>query len=383
MYDASWERRGQRQVVKIMMINILLRHSRRVDIFSVFLSSQKLRLSYVFLPCCFFSLFCNKTTLCFLSLQVEECLVCSDQRASILFKPCGHICACANCASIMKKCVTCRSPIERMSSVLGGSAGNSSGQQQQQQQSVVGGVSKPASNLVVLTPPTTSLVPPGSTSNNCNSVNNNNSSNNNNANVTSGGGTAPTVTQQNTAVAAMVGGGAAVSPSVNNTNNSNVTAAAAGLASMHISATTAAAVSAANNTNNSNANASSMVAPSNLSPGFQDANLLSTHHAAAAAAAAAAVAAGVGGGGMMGGSSNNAGLSPPVSPDNITHANNAALAAAAHGLNSNHTPLLNNGTKDYSDVQKLQQQLLDIKEQTCCPVCMDRLRNLVSLFGMI
>ena len=37
-------------------------------------------------------------------------------------------------------------------------------------------------------------------------------------------------------------------------------------------------------------------------------------------------------------------------------------------------PLMNNGGKDTSlrDVQKLQQQLADIKEQTMCPVCLDR-----------
>ena len=44
--------------------------------------------------------------------QIEECLVCSEQKASILFKPCGHMCACDNCASIMKKCIQCRQTIE-------------------------------------------------------------------------------------------------------------------------------------------------------------------------------------------------------------------------------------------------------------------------------
>ncbi|XP_013418712.1 E3 ubiquitin-protein ligase MIB1-like isoform X2 [Lingula anatina] len=33
------------------------------------------------------------------------------------------------------------------------------------------------------------------------------------------------------------------------------------------------------------------------------------------------------------------------------------------------------------DVQKLQQQLQDIKDQTCCPVCMDRLKNMIFLCG--
>uniref|UniRef100_A0A023F2T6 RING-type E3 ubiquitin transferase n=2 Tax=Triatoma infestans TaxID=30076 RepID=A0A023F2T6_TRIIF len=46
-------------------------------------------------------------------------------------------------------------------------------------------------------------------------------------------------------------------------------------------------------------------------------------------------------------------------------------------------PLMNNGSRDASsaDYQKLQQQLQDIKEQTMCPVCMDRLKNMIFLCG--
>lgn len=47
-------------------------------------------------------------------------------------------------------------------------------------------------------------------------------------------------------------------------------------------------------------------------------------------------------------------------------------------------PIMNNGTRDASsssDIQKLQQQLQDIKEQTMCPVCMDRLKNMIFLCG--
>jgi E3 ubiquitin-protein ligase mind-bomb len=45
--------------------------------------------------------------------------------------------------------------------------------------------------------------------------------------------------------------------------------------------------------------------------------------------------------------------------------------------------LMNNGRQDTSlaDIQKLQQQLQDIKDQTCCPVCMDRLKNMIFLCG--
>ncbi|XP_070396525.1 E3 ubiquitin-protein ligase MIB1 isoform X1 [Dermacentor albipictus] len=46
-------------------------------------------------------------------------------------------------------------------------------------------------------------------------------------------------------------------------------------------------------------------------------------------------------------------------------------------------PLMNNGAHDNTvhDFQKLQQQLQDIKEQTMCPVCLDRLKNMIFLCG--
>lgn len=44
--------------------------------------------------------------------------------------------------------------------------------------------------------------------------------------------------------------------------------------------------------------------------------------------------------------------------------------------------IMNNGSRDTTkDVQKLQQQLQDIKDQTSCPVCMDRLKNMIFLCG--
>ncbi|CAG2060991.1 unnamed protein product [Timema podura] len=46
--------------------------------------------------------------------SIEECLVCSDKKASVLLKPCGHMCACDGCAALMKKCVQCRAPIDHM-----------------------------------------------------------------------------------------------------------------------------------------------------------------------------------------------------------------------------------------------------------------------------
>ena len=43
---------------------------------------------------------------------IVDCLVGSDNLATVLFKPCLHMVACENCASVMKKCVECRSVIE-------------------------------------------------------------------------------------------------------------------------------------------------------------------------------------------------------------------------------------------------------------------------------
>lgn len=46
--------------------------------------------------------------------QIEECVVCSDRKAGMLFRPCGHMCACEGCAALMKKCVQCRAQIQHM-----------------------------------------------------------------------------------------------------------------------------------------------------------------------------------------------------------------------------------------------------------------------------
>ena len=52
-------------------------------------------------------------------------------------------------------------------------------------------------------------------------------------------------------------------------------------------------------------------------------------------------------------------------------------------VNNTENAVMNNGGRDTSlrDVQKLQQQLVDIKEQTMCPVCLDRLKNMIFLCG--
>ncbi|XP_067128352.1 E3 ubiquitin-protein ligase MIB1 [Centruroides vittatus] len=58
------------------------------------------------------------------------------------------------------------------------------------------------------------------------------------------------------------------------------------------------------------------------------------------------------------------------------------LSAPAAGLSTGPGQLMNNGCRDNNhDIQKLQQQLQDIKEQTMCPVCLDRLKNMIFLCG--
>lgn len=47
-------------------------------------------------------------------LRLEECLVCSDRKVAVVFRPCGHACACHACANIMKKCVQCRQQIDHV-----------------------------------------------------------------------------------------------------------------------------------------------------------------------------------------------------------------------------------------------------------------------------
>lgn len=69
----------------------------------------------------------------------------------------------------------------------------------------------------------------------------------------------------------------------------------------------------------------------------------------------------------------NSNLSAP------SNANNSAVnsAAAAIAKPVDQEPNINL----FDDVQKLQQQLQDMKEQTMCPVCFDRSKNMVFLCG--
>ncbi|XP_034183007.1 E3 ubiquitin-protein ligase mind bomb 1 isoform X1 [Osmia lignaria lignaria] len=63
--------------------------------------------------------------------------------------------------------------------------------------------------------------------------------------------------------------------------------------------------------------------------------------------------------------------------------NDAEEETIPQNTGSGEAILMNNGSRDtsHSDIQKLQQQLQDIKEQTMCPVCLDRLKNMIFLCG--
>ena len=56
-------------------------------------------------------------------------MVCEESPSSVLFRPCNHMSACEQCASIMKKCVECRTPIDEavpFSVCCGGKVANNS-----------------------------------------------------------------------------------------------------------------------------------------------------------------------------------------------------------------------------------------------------------------
>ncbi|XP_049295413.1 E3 ubiquitin-protein ligase mind-bomb [Anopheles funestus] len=42
---------------------------------------------------------------------LDECLLCSDQKRDTVFKPCGHVVCCENCGPRIKKCLICRESV--------------------------------------------------------------------------------------------------------------------------------------------------------------------------------------------------------------------------------------------------------------------------------
>ena len=40
--------------------------------------------------------------------NLDECLVCSDQKRDVLFLPCTHVAVCHGCSDRVKKCLICK-----------------------------------------------------------------------------------------------------------------------------------------------------------------------------------------------------------------------------------------------------------------------------------
>lgn len=45
------------------------------------------------------------------SVAFDECLLCSERKRDTLFKPCGHVCCCEACMPLVKKCLICRESV--------------------------------------------------------------------------------------------------------------------------------------------------------------------------------------------------------------------------------------------------------------------------------
>lgn len=66
---------------------------------------------------------------------------------------------------------------------------------------------------------------------------------------------------------------------------------------------------------------------------------------------------------------------------NLNAANNSTNNVASTAAAAVAKPEPEYNVNLFDDMQKLQQQLQDIKEQTMCPVCFDRIKNMVFLCG--
>ncbi|XP_018574898.1 E3 ubiquitin-protein ligase LRSAM1-like isoform X2 [Anoplophora glabripennis] len=49
----------------------------------------------------------------FRTISTSECVVCFDIECTIIFVPCGHLCCCCHCSTLVSECPLCRTNIER------------------------------------------------------------------------------------------------------------------------------------------------------------------------------------------------------------------------------------------------------------------------------
>ncbi|KAJ8967570.1 hypothetical protein NQ317_001782 [Molorchus minor] len=47
------------------------------------------------------------------TISSSECVICLEMVCQIIFVPCGHLCSCSHCSTLVSECPLCRSCIER------------------------------------------------------------------------------------------------------------------------------------------------------------------------------------------------------------------------------------------------------------------------------
>ena len=50
--------------------------------------------------------------------EVKTCVICLDGAATMAVLPCGHRCLCSTCAVIVRECLVCRSPVQRVQQIF-------------------------------------------------------------------------------------------------------------------------------------------------------------------------------------------------------------------------------------------------------------------------
>ncbi|XP_047739586.1 E3 ubiquitin-protein ligase mib1 [Hyalella azteca] len=266
--------------------------------------------------------------------KIEECVVCSDKQACVLFVPCGHMCACTNCATLMKKCVQCRNVIEKTVPFIVCCGGQGKNNADAAMASASASCSSHSPNIFLSS---TSLATRGTSPANflaaaaglVTSSSSSSLSPHSHANLVAN------IASGSSATAIGVGGSAAT---INNASATTSNPSILATTGNNLIANSLGALPATSNIQNPSVNFT-------LGNNF---------------------------GGLASNFSSNTG-------------GNSCVAQAAGATGG---ALMNNGSRDMSggdmstaDLQKLQQQLQDIKEQTMCPVCLDRLKNMIFLCG--
>ncbi|KAJ8680934.1 hypothetical protein QAD02_016721 [Eretmocerus hayati] len=268
--------------------------------------------------------------------NVDECLVCSDAKREVLFGPCGHVTCCNACAPRVKKCLLCRESVvtrtkieecvvcsDRKASVLFRPCGH---------MPACDACSALMKKCVQCRVQILHMLP---------------------LSMCCGGGGDVTYVKGCNATAA-----ALAELKGSDADDEKVTANNTAHPQLVSSSTSAIASSSSTNTSGSASVVGGGV-------GAVSCNLASTTNSS----------------GMVGTTSVTAGTTGIACNVAGTGSSSGTTSSVQHQASEGN--LMNNGSRDtsHSDIQKLQQQLQDIKEQTMCPVCLDRLKNMIFLCG--